>query len=61
MTYGAETISSHDRLQTAATMMKRGGYRKIPVVDDDKLVASFRIATFARTPAISIRPKLPPR
>jgi acetoin utilization protein AcuB len=38
MTYGAETISSHDSLRTAATMMKRGGYRRIPVVDDDKLV-----------------------
>jgi acetoin utilization protein AcuB len=38
MTYGAETISSHDSLQTAATMMKRDGYRRIPVVDDDKLV-----------------------
>ena len=38
MTYGAETISSHDSLRIAATMMKRGGYRRIPVVDDDKLV-----------------------
>lgn len=38
MTYGAETISSHDSLQTAATLMKRGGFRRIPVVDDDKLV-----------------------
>ena len=38
MTYGVETISSHDSLQTAADMMKRGGYRRIPVVDDDKLV-----------------------
>jgi acetoin utilization protein AcuB len=38
MTYGAETISSHDTLQTAATLMERGGFRRVPVVDDGKLV-----------------------
>ncbi len=38
MTYGAETVSSHDSLQTAAAMMERGGYRRVPVVDDDRLV-----------------------
>jgi acetoin utilization protein AcuB len=38
MTYGAETVSSHDKLQTAADVMKRGGFRRVPVVDDDKLV-----------------------
>jgi acetoin utilization protein AcuB len=38
MTYGAETVSSHDSLQTAATLMERGGFRRVPVVDGDKLV-----------------------
>ena len=38
MTYGAETISSRDSLQAAATLMKQGGFRRIPVVDDGKLV-----------------------
>ena len=38
MTYGAETVSSHDTLQTADTVMKRGGFRRVPVVDDGKLV-----------------------
>ena len=38
MTYGAETVSSGDTLQTAANVMKRGGFRRVPVVDDDKLV-----------------------
>jgi acetoin utilization protein AcuB len=38
MTYGAETVSSHDSLQTVASMMQRGGFRRVPVVDDGKLV-----------------------
>jgi len=38
MTYGAATVSSHDTLQTAATLMEKGGFRRVPVVDDDKLV-----------------------
>src|ERR1700675_335567 len=38
MTYGAETVSSHDSLQTAATLMERGGFRRVPVVDGDSLV-----------------------
>ena len=38
MTYGAETVSSHDSLQTAAALMERGGFRRVPVVDGDKLV-----------------------
>jgi acetoin utilization protein AcuB len=38
MTYGAETASSHDSLQTAATLMERGGFRRVPVVDSDTLV-----------------------
>ena len=38
MTHGAETVSSHDSLQTAANLMKRGGFRRIPVVDEDQLV-----------------------
>jgi acetoin utilization protein AcuB len=38
MTYGAETVSSHDTLQIAATAMKRGGFRRVPVVDNDRLV-----------------------
>jgi acetoin utilization protein AcuB len=38
MTYGAETVSSHDTLRIAAEVMKRGGFRRVPVVDDGKLV-----------------------
>jgi len=38
MTYGAETVSSYDTLQTAALVMKRGGFRRVPVVDDNQLV-----------------------
>lgn len=38
MTYGATTVSSHDTLRTVATLMERGGFRRVPVVDDDKLI-----------------------
>lgn len=38
MTYGAETVSSHDSLQRAATLMARGGFRRVPVVDSGSLV-----------------------
>jgi acetoin utilization protein AcuB len=38
MTYGAETVSSHDTLQAAADLMKHGGFRRCPVVDNDQLV-----------------------
>ncbi|HVN29824.1 MAG TPA: CBS domain-containing protein [Candidatus Binataceae bacterium] len=38
MTYGAGTVSSSDTLRKAADMMKRGGYRRVPVVDNDRLV-----------------------
>lgn len=38
MTYGAATVSSHDTLQTAADLMKKGGFRRVPVVDEGKLV-----------------------
>lgn len=38
MTYGAQTVSSHDSLRMAATLMERGGFRRVPVVDGDKLV-----------------------
>lgn len=38
MTNGAETISSNDNLETAAKLMKHGGFRRIPVVDKGKLV-----------------------
>src|SRR5579863_2719292 len=38
MTYGAATVSSHDTLQTAADLMKNGGFRRVPVVDEGKLV-----------------------
>lgn len=38
MTYGAATVSSHDTLKTAATLMEKGGFRRVPVVDDGKLV-----------------------
>jgi acetoin utilization protein AcuB len=38
MTYGAVVVSSHDTLQTAATLMEQGGFRRVPVVDDGKLV-----------------------
>jgi len=38
MTNGAETVSSRDTLRTAADLMARGGFRRVPVVDDGKLV-----------------------
>jgi acetoin utilization protein AcuB len=38
MTYGAITVSSHDTLRRAATLMEDGGFRRVPVVDNDKLV-----------------------
>ncbi len=38
MTYKPTTVSSQDNLQTAATMMERGGFRRVPVVDGDTLV-----------------------
>ena len=38
ITYGATTVSSHDTLRTVATLMERGGFRRVPVVDDDKLI-----------------------
>jgi CBS domain-containing protein len=38
MTYGVRTICSHDTLQTAANVMERGGFRRVPVVDGGKLV-----------------------
>ena len=38
MTSQPTTVSSHDVLRTAATLMERGGYRRVPVVDDGKLV-----------------------
>ena len=37
MTYGAVTVSSHDSLQTAENLMREGGFRRLPVVDDEKL------------------------
>ena len=38
MTSQPATVSSHDTLRTAAALMERGGYRRVPVVDDGKLV-----------------------
>jgi acetoin utilization protein AcuB len=38
MTYQPTTVSSQDSLQTAATLMERGGFRRVPVVDGDNLV-----------------------
>src|SRR5271166_1479884 len=38
MTFGPATVSPRDTLQTAATLMAQGGYRRVPVVDDDQLV-----------------------
>ena len=38
MTYKPTTVSSQDNLQTAATLMERGGFRRVPVVDGDALV-----------------------
>ena len=38
MTYGAQTVSSHDSLRVAADLMERGGFRRCPVVDNDQLV-----------------------
>jgi acetoin utilization protein AcuB len=38
MTYGATTVSSNDSLRTAATLMEQGGFRRVPVVDEDQLV-----------------------
>ena len=38
MTSQPATVSSHDVLRAAATLMERGGYRRVPVVDDGKLV-----------------------
>jgi len=38
MTYKPTTVTSQDNLQTAATLMERGGYRRVPVVDGDTLV-----------------------
>jgi len=38
MTYRPTTVSSKDNLQTAAKLMEQGGYRRVPVVDDDTLV-----------------------
>ncbi len=38
MTYKPTTVSSQDNLQTAATLMERGGFRRVPVVNGDALV-----------------------
>jgi acetoin utilization protein AcuB len=38
MTYQPATVSSQDNLQSAATLMDRGGFRRVPVVDGDSLV-----------------------
>jgi acetoin utilization protein AcuB len=38
MTKGADTVSSRDSLQVVASLMARGGFRRVPVVDDGKLV-----------------------
>ena len=38
MTANPATVSSHDNLRVAATLMEHGGYRRVPVVDDGKLV-----------------------
>jgi acetoin utilization protein AcuB len=38
MTYQPTTVSSQDSLQTAATLMERGGFRRVPVVDGGNLV-----------------------
>ena len=38
MTHQPVTVSSQDHLQTAATLMERGGFRRVPVVDGDSLV-----------------------
>jgi len=38
MTCEPATISSHDNLLNAANLMKRGGFRRLPVVDGDTLV-----------------------
>lgn len=38
MTPNPTTVNSRDYLQAAATLMKEGGYRRVPVVDGGKLV-----------------------
>jgi acetoin utilization protein AcuB len=38
MTCEPATVSSHDNLEKAATLMKRGGFRRLPVMDGDALV-----------------------
>ena len=38
MTNGPATVSSNDSLQTAAMLMEKGGFRRVPVVDGGKLV-----------------------
>ena len=38
MTHKPTTVSSQDSLQTVATLMERGGFRRVPVVDGDNLV-----------------------
>jgi acetoin utilization protein AcuB len=38
MTYQPKTLSSKDTLQTAAEMMNRGGFRRMPIVDGDRLI-----------------------
>ncbi len=38
MTYEPKTVSSHDTLQIAAKLMELGGFRRVPVVDGDRLV-----------------------
>jgi len=38
MTNQPATVSSRDNLQDAADLMKRGGFRRLPVVDGENLV-----------------------
>jgi acetoin utilization protein AcuB len=38
MTYQPKTLSSKDTVQTAAAMMKGGGFRRLPIVEDDRLI-----------------------
>ena len=38
MTYQPRTLSSKDTLQTAVAMMTTGGFRRLPIVDGDRLI-----------------------
>lgn len=38
MTSQPTTVSSHDSLRAAASLMERGDYRRVPVVDEGQLV-----------------------